>query len=62
MSKETISIVCEECDSEYKITFVPGDVSGAPDMCAFCGGLIDLDAEEHDAEDETSEDESDDWN
>jgi hypothetical protein len=62
MSKETIQIICEECDSEYKVTFDPAMTDGTPDMCAFCGNPIDLDEEEHDVDDdaEDSDEESDD--
>ncbi len=61
MTKETIQIVCENCDSEYKLTFDPNMLSGSPDMCCCCGNPIDLESEEQDTEDDyDDEDENDD--
>jgi transcription initiation factor IIE alpha subunit len=62
MSKETIQIVCEGCDSEYKVTFDTAMTDGMPDMCCFCGNPIDLDTEEHDVDDDSDTDEDEDTN
>jgi transcription initiation factor IIE alpha subunit len=62
MSKETIQIVCEGCDSEYKVTFESQTAAGMPDYCPFCGESVDLADEERDVEEDTfDKDDTDEW-
>jgi hypothetical protein len=49
--KKSLSIICENCDSEYTIRFAKHGVSGDPSHCAFCGETI----EEADNADEDEE-------
>lgn len=49
--KKTLTIICENCDSEYTIKFVKTTVAGDPCHCAFCGEQI-VEADEHEDEDE----------
>ena len=49
--KKTLTIICENCDSEYTIKFVKHAVSGDPIHCAFCGEAIE-EADETEDDDE----------
>lgn len=48
MSKKTLNIICENCDSEYTIKYSPENVSNSPAWCGFCG---EPNADDHDDED-----------
>lgn len=37
MSKEVINHVCRYCESEFKLSYDPNNVSGFPKFCSFCG-------------------------
>ncbi len=37
MSKEVINHVCRYCESEFKLSYDPNNVSGFPKFCPFCG-------------------------
>ena len=52
--KEQISVICECCDSEFKVIYSPLQVAGTVTYCTFCGEEIEAE------EDEWSEDDSDD--
>jgi hypothetical protein len=49
--KKILTIICENCDSEYTIKYVKHTVSGDPAHCAFCGEAIE-EADEADDEEE----------
>ncbi len=57
--KESKQVICELCDSEYKLTFTPNLTNGPPVFCPFCGSEhededhedVDLDADEDADED-----------
>ncbi len=38
---KTLSIICENCDSEYTVRYQQLMVSGSPQYCAFCGEIIE---------------------
>ena len=47
MAKEVENIICEFCESNYKLSYDPGEVSGEIKFCPFCGDetsdVVDLD-------------------
>ncbi len=43
MSEETKDLSCSECGSVYTLSYQVSDVSYEPDMCPFCGAMIDED-------------------
>ncbi len=50
MTKETKTVICEECDSEYAIKYARNMVSGTATYCVFCGEAMDVedDLDDHD--------------
>jgi hypothetical protein len=56
---KTVSIICENCDSEYKLKFTKALVAGLPVHCAFCGEEIE-DGRDDDSDD-LDEEKSDDY-
>lgn len=53
MSKEIENILCDECESEFRLIYNASETSGLAKFCPFCGSDIWQDIEE---EDEISED------
>jgi RNA polymerase-binding transcription factor DksA len=42
MSKESKTVICEECDSEYTIKYARNMVSGTATYCVFCGEAMEV--------------------
>jgi len=47
-TKETKRIVCESCDSEFTLSYIPNLTNGLPAHCPFCGDTL-ADDEEHES-------------
>ena len=58
MSDQYVEISCPNCESQYAVEFLPGNVNGDPDHCPFCGDEIpeeDYEKESGDADEEVEE-------
>lgn len=40
MSKEVSTVLCVECESQYKLLYDASKASGHPKFCPFCAGEV----------------------
>lgn len=56
--KKILNLYCTECESEWTVQYIVGNVDGHPEICSFCGE--DLRSEDDDRLDDNLDDEDDD--
>jgi hydrogenase maturation factor HypF (carbamoyltransferase family) len=61
MAKENKNIICEGCDSEYRLTYAKNMVSAQPSCCPFCGEETEVEETDFDDLDDDHESEADDY-
>jgi uncharacterized Zn finger protein (UPF0148 family) len=51
-----VNVSCPNCESQYAVEFLIGNVDGDPDYCPFCGDEIPEQEDDDYEEDEENED------
>lgn len=53
-----VQISCPNCESQYAVEFMLGNVDGDPDYCPFCGDEIPEQDDDYEDEEEEIEEEA----
>lgn len=48
-------LLCVNCESEFKVSYRPEDVSRSPIFCCFCGDELDFDTQDDEEADKEHE-------
>lgn len=48
MAEVSKEYVCESCGSVFQISYLKDDVSYDPELCPFCGDMLNIGSEEED--------------